>query len=107
MPSREAIRGQTPDWGSRSDEHPAAVLGDHQALGPELLYCLADRHSGDAKVVDQDSLRRKTFPGGQLSGANRSAQQVSDLSVGRFVVRAVDLAEFQHLRKPSIRPLVN
>ncbi|SLJ82222.1 Uncharacterised protein [Mycobacteroides abscessus subsp. abscessus] len=56
MSAGEAVGGESANWGSGAHEHAAAVFGDHETFGTQILDCLANRHSGNAEVVDQRGL---------------------------------------------------
>ncbi len=96
MSPGESVGCESPNWRCGTHEHPATVLGDDQAFGPQFLYCLADCHPRDPEMVDQLGLGGQTFTRFELAPTNGFAQHAGYLPVWRLIVRPVDVAQLQH-----------
>ncbi|SIC06331.1 Uncharacterised protein [Mycobacteroides abscessus subsp. bolletii] len=72
------------------------MFGDDEPFAPQFLDSLPNSHAGYAEMFDQFRLGGKPFAGAELMRFDCGPEHVRDLSVGRAIVRPVDLAKLQH-----------
>jgi hypothetical protein len=80
---RGDVGRQPPGHGLLAHEHAPALVGDDQALGPELVERDPDGARGDAPALDQFALTRQPGSRWVLAAAELLAERIRDLEIGR------------------------
>ncbi len=76
------------------------MLGYNQSFTTKFLHSLTNRHSRNAKVADQVSLRRQLFAGCEMVLFDGSAQHAGNLPVRRLIASSINLPQLQHHTSP-------